>query len=97
MDAAKYWTLQRSTTLSDDKTNFAILVDLENAGGKTGMMNSIIEKVKIRGNILIGKVYGYTESFASLKEILLSNTFQVVPSIRFGANQKNHLDIQPER
>ncbi len=80
--------------MSDDKTNFAILVDLENAGGKTGMMNSIIEKVKIRGNILIGKVYGYTESFASLKEILLSNTFSVVPSIRFGANQKNHLDIQ---
>jgi uncharacterized protein (TIGR00288 family) len=80
--------------VSNDKTNFAILVDLENAGGKVSMLESIIEKVKIRGDILIGKVYGYTEGYASLKETLLSNTFQVVPSIRFGANQKNHLDIE---
>ncbi len=74
--------------------NFAILVDLENAGGKVAMLTSIIEKVKIRGDILIGKVYGYTESYSSLREVLLSNTFSAVPSIRFGANQKNHLDIQ---
>ena len=84
--------------MSNERSNyqprFAILVDLENAGGKIAMFNSIIEKVKIRGDILIGKVYGYTENYAPLKEALLSNTFSVVPSIRFGANQKNNLDIQ---
>ncbi|MBQ4638635.1 MAG: NYN domain-containing protein [Clostridia bacterium] len=74
--------------------NYAILVDLENAGGKVHTMNTIIEKVKIRGNILLGKVYGYTDAFSSLKEVLLSNTFQVVPSIKFGHSQKNNLDIQ---
>ena len=58
------------------------------------MLNSIIEKVKIRGNILLGKVYGYTDQYTDLKELLLSNTFSVVPSLRFGHHQKNNLDIQ---
>ena len=76
------------------KTNYAIFIDLENAGGKVSMLNSIIEKVKMRGDILLGKVYGYTDQFSELKEVLLSNTFLVVPSIRYGHNQKNNLDIQ---
>lgn len=75
-------------------TNYAIFIDLENAGGKAQMLTTIIEKVKMRGNILLGKAYGYTDSFSPLKEILLSNTFQVVPSIKFGHSQKNNLDIQ---
>ena len=58
------------------------------------MLNSIIEKVKIRGDILIGKVYGYTDNYSSLREVLLSNTFTAIPSIRYGSSQKNSLDIQ---
>ena len=77
-----------------NKPHYAIFVDLENAGGKESILNNIIEKVKIRGDILIGKVYGYTDRYASLKESLLANTFSVVPSLRFGKNQKNSLDIQ---
>ncbi|MEE1200199.1 MAG: NYN domain-containing protein [Christensenellales bacterium] len=76
------------------KSNFAVFVDLENAGGKESMLRSIIEKVKIRGDILLGKVYGYTDRYSELKECLLSNTFFVVPSLRYGKNQKNNLDIQ---
>ena len=57
-------------------------------------LNSILEKVKIRGDILLGKVYGYTDKFGDLKEILLSNTFTVVPSLRYGISQKNNADIQ---
>ena len=75
-------------------TNFAVFVDLENAGAKESMLNNIIEKVKIRGDILLGKVYGYTDRYSNLKECLLSNTFSVVPSLRYGKNQKNNLDIQ---
>ena len=75
------------------KYNFAVFVDLENAGGKESMLRSIIEKVKIRGDILLGKVYGYTDRYSDLKQCLLSNTFQVVPSLRYGKNQKNNLDI----
>ena len=75
-------------------SNFAVFVDLENAGAKESMLMSIIEKVKIRGDILLGKVYGYTDRYTELKECLLSNTFYVVPSIRYGKNQKNNLDIQ---
>jgi uncharacterized protein (TIGR00288 family) len=78
----------------NDKTSFAVFVDLENTGGKVSMLNNIIEKVKIRGDILIGKVYGYTESYAPLRELLLSNTFSAIPSIRYGPVQKNSLDIQ---
>ncbi|MDR1439285.1 MAG: NYN domain-containing protein [Clostridiales bacterium] len=78
----------------NDKTSFAVFVDLENTGGKVTMLNNIIEKVKIRGNILIGKVYGYTDSYAPLRELLLSNTFSAIPSIRYGPVQKNSLDIQ---
>ena len=37
------------------------------------MLNNIIEKVKIRGDILLGKVYGYTDRYTQLKECLLSN------------------------
>ena len=74
--------------------NFAIFVDLENVGAKADMLNYVIEKVKIRGDILLGKVYGYTDRYTELKEILLSNTFSVVPSIKFGGSQKNNLDIQ---
>ena len=69
-------------------------MDLENAGAKESMLRSIIEKVKIRGDILLGKVYGYTDRYSELKECLLSNTFFVVPSLRYGKNQKNNLDIQ---
>ncbi len=75
-------------------SNYAVFVDLENAGAKESMLMSIIEKVKIRGDILLGKVYGYTDRYTELKECLLSNTFYVVPSIRYGKNQKNNLDIQ---
>ncbi len=75
-------------------SHYAVFVDLENAGAKESMLNSIIEKVKIRGDILLGKVYGYTDRYSDLKEVLLSNTFNVVPSLRYGHNQKNNLDIQ---
>ena len=77
-----------------NKSNFAVFVDLENAGAKESMLNNIIEKVKIRGDILLGKVYGYTDRYTQLRECLLSNTFYVVPSIRYGKAQKNNLDIQ---
>ena len=72
---------------------FALFVDLENCGAKVAMLNSILEKVKMRGDILMGKVYGYTDKFSDLKEILLSNTFTVVPSLRYGIAQKNNADI----
>ena len=74
-------------------SRFALFVDLENCGAKTATLNSILEKVKIRGDILLGKVYGYTDRFSDLKEVLLSNTFTVVPSIRYGFSQKNNADI----
>ncbi len=73
---------------------YAVFVDLENCGAKQATLNSILEKVKMRGDILLGRVYGYTESFSDLKQILLSNTFSVVPSIRYGIAQKNNADIQ---
>ena len=75
-------------------SHFALFVDLENCGGKKGTLMDVIERVKIRGDILIGKVYGYTDSYSDLKETLLSNTFTVVPSLRYGRNQKNNSDIQ---
>lgn len=75
-------------------SRFAIFVDLENCGAKAEMLSYIIERVKIRGDILLGKVYGYTDRYGSLKELLLSNTFNVVPSLRHGHHQKNNLDIQ---
>ena len=75
-------------------SRFALFVDLENCGGKQSMLMDVIERVKIRGDILIGKVYGYTDSYSDLKETLLSNTFSVVPSLRYGVNQKNNSDIQ---
>ena len=76
------------------KSNFAVFVDLENVGAKESLLLSIIEKVKIRGDILLGKVYGYTDRYTDLKQCLLSNTFAVVPSLRWGKVQKNNLDIQ---
>ena len=74
-------------------SRFALFVDLENCGAKAATLNSILDKVKIRGDILLGKVYGYTDRFSDLKEVLLSNTFTVVPSIRYGFAQKNNADI----
>ena len=75
-------------------SHFALFVDLENCGGKKSMLTDVIERVKMRGDILIGKVYGYTDSYSDLKETLLSNTFNVVPSLRYGRSQKNSMDIQ---
>lgn len=75
-------------------SKYAVFVDLENCGAKTATLSSILEKVKMRGDILLGRVYGYTDRFSDLKEILLSNTFTVVPSIRYGIAQKNNADIQ---
>ncbi len=75
-------------------SKYAVFVDLENCGAKAATFGSILEKVKMRGDILIGRVYGYTEGFSDLKQILLSNTFTVVPSIRYGIAQKNNADIQ---
>ena len=73
-------------------SKFAVFVDLENCGAKVATLRSILEKVKIRGDILLGKVYGYTDKFDALKEVLLSNTFTVVPSLRYGISQKNNAD-----
>ena len=75
-------------------SHFALFVDLENCGGKKSMLMDVIERVKMRGDILIGKVYGYTDSYSDLKETLLSNTFTVVPNLRYGRSQKNSMDIQ---
>ncbi len=74
-------------------SKFAVFVDLENCGAKVETLNNILEKVKIRGDFLLGKVYGYTDRFSALKEVLLSNTFTVVPSLRYGVAQKNNADI----
>ena len=77
-----------------EKKTYALFVDLENCGGKVETLKDVIEKVKIRGDILLGIVYGYNDHYSGLKELLLSNTFIVVPSLRWGYNQKNNLDIQ---
>ncbi|MDY5730537.1 MAG: NYN domain-containing protein [Eubacteriales bacterium] len=74
--------------------NYAVFIDLENCGAKVETLQTILRTVKTRGNILVAKVYGYTENFSALKEILLSNMFSVVPSIRHGIAQKNNADIQ---
>jgi uncharacterized LabA/DUF88 family protein len=84
---------KRNEEISLSTSKFAIFVDLENCGAKVATLNSILEKVKIRGDILLGKVYGYTDRFSDLKEVLLSNTFTVVPSLRYGYAQKNNADI----
>ena len=73
---------------------FALFVDLENCGAKVDTLLSVLEKVKIRGDILLGKVYGYSDAYSDLKEVLLSNTFTVVPSLRYGISQKNNANIQ---
>ncbi len=67
---------------------------MENVGGKRVALETIIETLKIRGDIWIGRVYGYCERYSDLKEVLLSNTFSAVPSLRYGSSQKNSLDIQ---
>ncbi|MDD3334833.1 MAG: NYN domain-containing protein [Eubacteriales bacterium] len=74
-------------------SKFALFVDLENCGAKVSTLLNVLEKVKIRGDVLLGKVYGYTDSYSDLKEVLLSNTFTVVPSLRYGISQKNNADI----
>jgi len=84
---------ERNEEISLASSKFAIFVDLENCGAKVATLNNILEKVKIRGDILLGKVYGYTDRFSDLKEVLLSNTFTVVPSLRYGYAQKNNADI----
>ena len=66
---------------------------MENCGAKVSTLLSVLEKVKIRGDVLLGKVYGYTDQYSDLKEVLLSNTFTVVPSLRYGISQKNNADI----
>ncbi|MEG0741337.1 MAG: NYN domain-containing protein [Clostridia bacterium] len=76
-----------------DSAKFALFVDLENCGAKVATLLSVLEKVKIRGDVLLGKVYGYTDQYSDLKEVLLSNTFSVVPSLRYGISQKNNADI----
>ena len=74
-------------------SKFALFVDLENCGAKVPTFLNVLEKVKIRGDVLLGKVYGYTDQYSGLKEVLLSNTFTVVPSLRHGISQKNNADI----
>ena len=74
-------------------SKFAVFVDLENVGAKVETLKNVLEKVKIRGDFLLGKVYGYSDHFSGLKEMLLSNTFSVVPSLRYGVAQKNNADI----
>lgn len=77
----------------NNTARYALFVDLENCGANVNTFLSVLEKVKIRGDILIGKVYGYTDQYKDLKEVLLSNTFTVVPSLRHGVSQKNNADI----
>ncbi len=74
--------------------NYAVFIDLENCGAKVETLQTILHKVKTRGRIIVGKVYGYTENYSALKELILSNTLSVVPSIRYGISQKNNADIQ---
>ncbi len=94
MYLSAYADKQSNTRKESLMAKFAVFVDLENCGAKEATLASIIEKVKMRGEILLGRVYGYTDRFSDLKQILLSNTFSVVPSIRYGYAQKNNADIQ---
>ena len=71
-----------------ERQNYALFVDLENCGGKVETLKDVIEKVKIRGDILLGIVYGYNDRYNGLKELLLSNTFTVVPSLRWGVQSE---------
>ena len=66
-------------------SKFALFVDLENCGAKVSTLLNVLEKVKIRGDILLGKVYGYTDRYSDLKEVLLSNGFYLVYDNDLGA------------
>ncbi|NLV59499.1 MAG: NYN domain-containing protein [Clostridiales bacterium] len=85
--------MKKKEEITLSTSRFALFVDLENCGAKVATLLSVLEKVKIRGDILLGKVYGYTDQYSDLKEVLLSNTFTVVPSLRYGISQKNNADI----
>ncbi|NLB90285.1 MAG: NYN domain-containing protein, partial [Clostridiales bacterium] len=85
--------LYRNEERKTSTPKYAVFIDLENTGAKISTLNNILDKVKIRGDILLGKVYGYTDQYSGLKEILLSNTFTVIPSLRYGYAQKNNADI----
>ena len=39
-------------------SKFALFVDLENCGAKVSTLLNVLDKVKIRGDILLGRVYG---------------------------------------
>lgn len=84
----------RELLQTKERNNYAVFVDLENTGGKVATLNNIIETVKIKGDMLLGRAYGYSERFSYLKEALLSNTFYVVPALCYGHSQKNSMDIQ---
>ncbi len=73
--------------------NFGVFVDLENTGGKIDTFNSVIETVKIKERYFWAALT-VQRPFTQLKESLLSNTFYVTPSIKFGNSQKNNMDIQ---
>ena len=55
------------------KSNFAVFVDLENVGAKESMLRYIIEKVKIRGDILLED--SYLSSISSSQLQVLSILF----------------------
>ena len=50
---------------------FAIFVDLENCGAKVPTLNSILEKVKIRGDILLGKIKASTARPSFDRDVLI--------------------------
>jgi hypothetical protein len=77
------------------KLSFALLVDVDNVAMDAVIFESIINQVSILGDIVYGKVYGYSDrKHSKLNALISKNGFNVTNTMRLKKRGKSELDLR---
>jgi len=73
--------------------NIALLIDIDNAKISLPVFNDILQQLRVKGNLMYTKVYGFNErKHIKFDEIIEKYGFDSVPTMRYKKRAKSQLD-----
>ena len=73
--------------------NIALLIDIDNAKVSLPVFNDILQQLRVKGNLIYTKVYGFNErKHIRFDEIIEKYGFDSVPTMRYKKRAKSQLD-----
>lgn len=73
--------------------NISLLIDIDNAKISLPVFNDILQQLRVKGNLMYTKVYGFNErKHIKFDEIIEKYGFDSVPTMRYKKRAKSQLD-----